>query len=204
MSVAFFSVKPKSSVIHQVLVAQEHNARHVLAHTKGRAEVRGGGKKPWRQKGTGRARHGSIRSPLWVGGGVTFGPTKERSFSQKVNKKMRQKAVFMCLTDKLQNERMFLLETLTLEKPKTKDMAMLFSKLPNSGKKILVAFHGKNPELVRAVSNLGYVKAVGVNSLNVGDLLNYEYFATTEDGIAHIKELYAKIDFSKRSEKATA
>ena len=87
-----FGVEADPEIVHEMVVAQQKNSRDVLAHTKGRAEVRGGGKKPWRQKGTGRARHGSIRSPLWIGGGITFGPTKLRNFSVKVNKKVKQKA----------------------------------------------------------------------------------------------------------------
>ena len=100
---AVFGVAVKESVVHQVMVAQMANSRVAIAHTKTRAEVRGGGRKPWKQKGTGRARHGSTRSPIWVGGGVTFGPRSDRNFSQKVNKKMKTKALFMCLSDKVNN-----------------------------------------------------------------------------------------------------
>lgn len=119
---AVFGVKVKESVVHQVMVAQMANARVAIAHTKTKGEVRGGGIKPWKQKGTGRARHGSIRSPLWKGGGVTFGPRKDRNFSQKVNKKMKTKALFMCLSDKVKNGLMVLVDKLNLAEGKTKEM----------------------------------------------------------------------------------
>jgi len=115
-----FDVKLNSNLVHQAVVAQTANKRQVLAHTKDRSEVRGGGKKPWRQKGTGRARHGSIRSPLWRGGGITFGPTNERNFSLKINKKAKRKALLMCLSDKAKNERIILVDNLELAEAKTK------------------------------------------------------------------------------------
>ncbi len=124
-----FGVKPKDALIHQVVTAMMANKRQVLAHTKGRSEVRGGGKKPWRQKGTGRARHGSIRSPLWVGGGITFGPTKERNFKQKINDKMRRKAILMGLSDRVSDGKMVLLDKIELDEFKTKKIAMIIEKL---------------------------------------------------------------------------
>lgn len=119
---AIFNVEAKESVVHQVAVAQMANSRTAIAHTKTRGEVRGGGAKPWRQKGTGRARAGSRRSPIWVGGGITFGPRKDRNFSQKVNKKMKTKALFMCLSDKVNNNLLILLDKLTVSDGKTKEM----------------------------------------------------------------------------------
>ena len=98
---SIFSLEPNIDLIHQVYVAQQANSRIAIAHTKTRGEVRGGGKKPWKQKGTGRARHGSIRSPIWKGGGVTFGPRSDRNFSKAINKKQRQKALFMVLSSKV-------------------------------------------------------------------------------------------------------
>ncbi len=124
-----FNVEVKNSVVHQVVVAQMANSRTAIAHTKTRGEVRGGGVKPWRQKGTGRARVGSIRSPLWVGGGVTFGPRKDRNFSQKVNKKMKRKALFMCLSDKINNDLLVVLDKLNLEKGKTKELVEIIKNL---------------------------------------------------------------------------
>jgi len=129
---------------------------------------------------------------LWRGGGITFGPTSERNYSQKVNKKMKQKALFMCLTDKILHEKMFLLDTLSMEKPKTKTMSVLFEKLPNQKKKTLIAFVGSNQPLIASVKNLQYITAIGVNSLNVVDVLAHDYLVTTEEGIEKIKVIYNK------------
>ena len=126
---AVFDVKINPAVVQQAVVAQQANARPVLAHTKGRGDVSGGGKKPWRQKGTGRARHGSIRSPLWRGGGVTFGPTAERNFKLKINKKVRRKAILMSLSSKAADERIVLLDSLTLTAIKTKTLVSVLEAL---------------------------------------------------------------------------
>ena len=126
---AIFGVKVKKELVHQVAMAQMNNARPVLAHTKDRSEVRGGGRKPWKQKGTGRARHGSTRSPLWAGGGVTFGPTKDRNFTQKINKKMKRKALFMCLSDRVKDSNLILLDKLELAAAKTREMDKLLRNL---------------------------------------------------------------------------
>ncbi len=122
-----FDVKINPALVHQTVVAQMANMRQVLAHTKGRGEVRGGGKKPWRQKGTGRARHGSIRSPIWRGGGVTFGPTKERNFKKDINKKMKQKAMLMALSDKVSSKNLVILDKLTVDEFKTKKFNAIIS-----------------------------------------------------------------------------
>src|SRR3989339_1166329 len=110
---SFFDIVVKPEVVQQAVEAQLANSRQVLAHTKGRGEVRGGGKKPWKQKGTGRARHGSIRSPLWKGGGVTFGPLKTRNFKQKINKKMKKKALLMMLANKANSGDVAVVESLS-------------------------------------------------------------------------------------------
>src|SRR3989344_1515557 len=120
-----FGVAMNEDLVRQVLEAQSANSRRVIAHTKDRSEVRGGGKKPWKQKGTGRARHASIRSPIWKGGGVTFGPTKERNFKKKINKKMARKALFMALSSKVKDKQLFVLDNIILENPKTKEMAVI-------------------------------------------------------------------------------
>lgn len=120
LSDKIFGVKANEVLMHQVVVAQMANKRQVLAHTKGRGEVRGGGRKPWRQKGTGRARAGSSRSPIWKGGGVTFGPKKDRNFSKNINKKMRQKVMFIILSDKVKSESLVVLDGLKMGEYKTK------------------------------------------------------------------------------------
>ncbi|MBU0619801.1 MAG: 50S ribosomal protein L4 [Patescibacteria group bacterium] len=124
-----FGVKTNEGLVHQAMVAQMGNERQVLAHTKTRGEVRGGGKKPWRQKGTGRARAGSSRSPIWIGGGVTFGPRKDRNFKKNINKKMRQKAILMVLSDKVANHNLTVLDKLEMKEYKTKAFDEMLVKL---------------------------------------------------------------------------
>ncbi len=126
-----FGVKANEALVHQAMVAQMSNERQVLAHTKDRSEVRGGGKKPWRQKGTGRARAGSTRSPIWIGGGVTFGPRKDRNFSKNINKKMKQKAMFMALSDRVKSGNMAVLDKLEVGEFKTKVFDGVLSGLEN-------------------------------------------------------------------------
>ena len=132
-----FGVKVKTDLVHQVMVSMQANSRRVLAHTKGRAEVRGGGRKPWKQKGTGRARHGSNRSPLWIGGGITFGPTRFRNFVQKINKKMKRKALYMSLSDKVATQHLIVFDDISFEKPSTKKAVLLLEavKIKNEKKK---------------------------------------------------------------------
>ena len=115
-----FGVKANEALVHQAMVAQMSNERQVLAHTKDRSEVRGGGKKPWRQKGTGRARAGSTRSPIWIGGGVTFGPRKDRNFKKNINKKMKQKAMLMALSDRVKSGNLAILEKMEIAEFNTK------------------------------------------------------------------------------------
>ena len=128
-----FGIEINHDLVHQVVVSQMANRRQIIAHTKDRGEVSGGGRKPWRQKGTGRARHGSIRSPLWRHGGVTFGPTKERVFKKKINTKMKRGALLMVLSEKAKNNFLILLDKLELENAKTKLMAKILEKLPIKG-----------------------------------------------------------------------
>ena len=128
-----FGIEINQGLVHQAAVAQMSARRKILAHTKDKSEVHGGGRKPWRQKGTGRARHGSIRSPLWKGGGVTFGPTKDRNFVKKINKKMKRKALFMCLTDRTKEQDLVLLDKLEVKDNKTKEFLEVLKNL----KKIL-------------------------------------------------------------------
>src|SRR3989338_2325431 len=124
-----FGLKINQDLLHQAVVAQLGNSRQVLAHTKDRSEVRGGGKKPWRPKGTGRARQGSIRSPQWIGGGIVFGPLKTRNFSLKINKKMKQKAMFMALSDKLASNDLIVLDNLEMKESKTKAFDLILTNL---------------------------------------------------------------------------
>lgn len=186
-----FGLKLNKDLVHQAVVAQMANARAVIAHTKDRSEVRGGGKKPWRQKGTGRARHGSIRSPIWRGGGVTFGPTKERNFSKKINKKMRQKALLMVLSSKAKDSELVVLDDLKLSSPKTKEMVGIMKNLEKTRKDIkrssLVALVKKDENVVKTVKNIPKMGAIGINSLNVVDVLKYKYLIMTKEGVNELK-----------------
>jgi large subunit ribosomal protein L4 len=132
ISSEIFDLEVNEALVHQAMVTQMANERQVVAHTKDRSEVRGGGKKPWKQKGTGRARAGSSRSPIWIGGGVTFGPTKDRNFTKKINKKMKQKALMMVLSDKVKNGNLVILEKFEIKEYKTKDFNSILKSLEGS------------------------------------------------------------------------
>lgn len=184
-----FGVKVNPALVHEVVVAQQANARHPISHTKTKGEVSGGGKKPWKQKGTGRARQGSIRSPQWVGGGITFGPRSERNYSVKVNRKARQKALFMALSDKVADEKLLILESFTPSAPKTKFAAELFHKLPVS-RRALAVIPKSDATLMRMVRNLPNVKLVTVNSLNLEDVINSPTVVFWKDTVPAFETLY--------------
>lgn len=190
LSPAVFGVPVKPHVLHQAVVAQQANSRRVLAHTKTRGEVRGGGKKPWRQKGTGRARHGSIRSPIWVGGGVTFGPRSDRNFSLKLNRKTRTSAIRMALSEKASDGSLVVIESLTFPEFKTKRMAGILSKLPSAGKKSLLVLPRSDEKTERSARNLPRVTTRNAGNLNVVELLNASALITTTDGVKRIEEIY--------------
>ncbi|MEK7582998.1 MAG: 50S ribosomal protein L4 [Patescibacteria group bacterium] len=178
-----FEVAFNADTVHSVMLAQEANARHSIAHTKGRGEVRGGGKKPWRQKGTGRARHASIRSPIWKGGGVAFGPTKERNFSQKVNKKLARTALAMVLSSKVHDGEFKVVEGMQFEDSKTKFAAATLKKLAPSSRSVLVVTPKKNESLDRAMRNLKTSGVIAADSLNVRDILATQYVIVLKDAI---------------------
>ncbi len=188
----FFGVKVKSELVHEVVVAQQANARRPIAHTKTRGEVRGGGKKPWRQKGTGRARQGSIRSPQWAGGGVVFGPRNTRNFSVKVNRKAKQKALFMALSDKVHDDRLLILEDFIPKEVKTKFAVELFTKLPIV-RKTLVVIPKSDPNLLRMVRNLPNIKLVSVNSLNLVDVVGNQTLVFWKETVPAFESLYRNI-----------
>lgn len=187
-----FDVKLSPDLVHQAYVAQISSARRVIASTKTRAERRGGGRKPWRQKGTGRARAGSIRSPIWRKGGITFGPRKERVFKIKINKKARRKALFMVLSSKVKDKELIIVDKLKIAKAKTKEMVKLLDNLIKKKDKILVATAGKNETVVRVNKNISYTKTIRADSLNVVDLLSYKYLLMPKEAVKIIKETYLK------------
>ncbi len=186
---AIFGVKPDPALIHEAVLAQRANARRAIANTKTRGEVRGGGKKPWKQKGTGRARQGSIRSPQWVGGGITFGPTKERNFAIKINKKVKRKALFMALSDKVLSQKLLVLEALTLASGKTKYAAAVMAKLPID-RNVLLVTTGSGTLLMRMVRNLPNVKLVSANSVNLMDVLTYHSVVFLRDAVGAFESIY--------------
>ncbi len=191
LDAGFFGVEVKPNLIQEVVVAQQKNAREVLAHTKGRSEVRGGGKKPWAQKGTGRARHGSIRSPIWVGGGITFGPTKMRNFAVKVNKKVKKKVLSMVLSDKAASDRLILVDSYQMPEGKTKMLKTALDKFPSKDKSTLIVTKGAEENIVQASRNLPKVNTIGYSSLNIFDILKSEYLFINKDLLNKVKEHYS-------------
>jgi large subunit ribosomal protein L4 len=187
---AVFGVEMNASLLQQAVVTQMANMRTVIAHTKDRSEVRGGGKKPWRQKGTGRARHGSRRSPLWVGGGVTFGPTKYRNFKKKINVKMKRKATLMALSGKAKDNELVVLDKLELSSQKTKEMAVIVDKVVPDLKTALLMLPAKSEMIERAGRNIADFKISSISNINVVDLLNYKYLVLTIGTVEALKEKY--------------
>lgn len=190
VSDAVFGVEGNDALVHQVYVALEANARQPLAHVKTKGEVRGGGKKPWRQKGTGRARHGSNRSPLWVGGGITFGPRNVRNFTKRINRKMKQSAVRMCLSAKVADKKFIVLDQLQAS-GKTKEMAALRKVLPGAGKSTLVLTDKSDDQLFLATRNVPQVHLQRTADVNVVDLLHHQYIITTKDGVKALEKRLA-------------
>ena len=184
-----FGLKVNDDLVHQAYVAHISNSRQVLADTKNRGEVRGGGKKPWKQKGTGRSRHGSSRSPIWKGGGVTFGPTNDRNFSKKINKKMKTKALFMVLSSKLKDNELIVMDDVKLEKVSTKSMSSVIDKLSVKGK-ILFSFDKKDSNIFKSIKNIPNTAMIASNSLNIADLLKSKNLVINKKGIDEIKETY--------------
>jgi large subunit ribosomal protein L4 len=185
-----FGVAMNNDVVHQVLRALERQKLFPTAHTKTRGEVRGGGRKPWRQKGTGRARHGSSRSPIWAGGGVTFGPRNERNFSIKVNKKVRRKALMMLLSQSLRDEELTFVDALTFDGAKTKTAVAALENLGLAGRKVLVVLSKKDENVTKSFRNIPGTQTVLADSLNVEDVLKYDAILADIDSVQVIADTY--------------
>lgn len=183
-----FGVDIHEQAVHDVVKSQLASRRQGTQSVKTRTEVRGGGRKPWRQKGTGRARQGSIRAPHWVGGGVTFAP-KPRDYSYKVPKKVRQLAMKSVLTSKALNSEIIVLEELNLEAPKTKEIVEMLENL-NAKKKALIVMDEKNENVIKSASNIPNVKTILIDALNVYDILNYDSFIITKAALKKVEEVY--------------
>ncbi len=187
-----FEVEVNSDLIHQVVLGQQSNRRQGTAQAKMRGEVSGGGKKPWRQKGTGRARHGSTRSPLWKGGGVTFGPRADRNYKKTIPTKMRRKALTMVLSAKAKESMVIVVDKLDFNKPETKQMKKVLNTLfLKDGSGILV-LSKMDKNLILSIRNIPKTMSIQAKDLNVLDLLNYKYVVVSEAGIKKIKDVFAK------------
>lgn len=197
-----FGLAWNADLVHQVVTSMESDARHSIAHTKDRSEVRGGGKKPWRQKGTGRARHGSRRSPIWVGGGITFGPRNEKDYSRKVNKKMKTKALYTILSQKLRDGEVLFVDDLTFAEPKTKEAKEVLKNLSGVKGCETLATKRKNAAYIatdvrdlnskKSFDNFGNVKLDEVRNLNPIDLLTYKYLIIENPDVS-VKQLEARM-----------
>ena len=184
-----FNAKINKHIVHQVVKRHLSEKRRGTAATKNRSEVSGGGKKPWKQKGTGRARAGSIRSPLWVGGGVIFGPGN-RNFSYPIPQKMRLVALKSVLSDKAKNDDIIVLQELELENGKTKDIVNIFNNLQIHNEKVLIVIDKENEKIRRAVRNLKDAMVITANKINPFDLLSHKKVVITKDALRIIGEVF--------------
>ncbi|KKP56443.1 MAG: 50S ribosomal protein L4 [Parcubacteria group bacterium GW2011_GWB1_35_5] len=208
-----FGLPWNEDLVHQVATSMMANKRTPIAHTKTRGEVSGTGKKPWRQKGTGRARHGSRRSPIWVGGGVTHGPRNDKDYSKKINKKMKAKALFTVLSRKFKDGEVFFLDNISLKEPKTKEAKNIIVSLSkikemnsiNRRKNaVFIALQEKNTNTLKSFSNFGNLEVGDVKDLNVLDLLQYRYLIVTqpEESMKTFSvKLSSKVKIAPKTEK---
>jgi large subunit ribosomal protein L4 len=185
---SIFAVEVNEDALHQVVVALLANKRQGTQSTKTRSEVRGGGAKPWRQKGTGRARQGSIRAPQWIKGGIVFAP-KPRDYRVSVPKSMRKVAMKSALTSKVQENQMIILDTLNFEAPKTKNIVEMLKAL--EANKALIITAESNEVVYKSARNIQGISIIPANNINVYDLLKYEKLIITKDAVSKIEEVYA-------------
>ena len=189
LSDAIFAITPNASAMHLCVVAYLANQRQGTQSTLTRAEVRGGGKKPWRQKGSGLARQGSIRSPQWTHGGIALGP-KPREYGKTVNKKVRRLAMKSALSSKVAAEELIVLDSLEMNEIKTKEVVSVLKAL-ETGKKVLIVLPEKNETVYRSARNIKGVKTTLVSTLNVYDILNCDSLVVLKDAVSKIEEVYA-------------
>lgn len=187
-----FNISLKADLLHQVVRYYESLQREIIAKAKDRSEVRGGGRKPWRQKGTGKARHGSNRSPIWKGGGVTFGPITEKKYQKNINKKMLNKALKGTLSKKLKDEEILFLDKIETKDEKTKSVSDIINKLSKikkdiKNKKIIFILNKKDEKFLKASKNIKKAFTIPSNSLNAHFLLKAKYLVIEKDAIKNIK-----------------
>jgi len=184
-----FGIEPNASIMHASVVNYLANQRQGTQSTLTRAQIRGGKKKPWRQKGTGRARHGSTNAPQWTGGGVAFAP-KPRSYRYTLNKKVRRIAMKSALSSKVIDGDMLVLESLKMDEYKTKTLVKLMNAL-NADRKALIVLDNVDEKVIKSAANIPGIKTTQVNTLNVYDILNYDKFIVLKDAVSKIEEVYA-------------
>ena len=197
-----FGLSWNADLVHQVVTSMLSDSRVIYAHTKDRGQVRGGGIKPWKQKGTGRARHGSIRSPIWVGGGISHGPNGLRNYSRKINKKMKIKALYTILSRKLKDGEILFVDKFEISKPKTQDAIEILSSLSKiktcsdilskKNNSAIIAISGKKQAFEKSFANIGNVVVDEVRNINPVDLLNKKYLVI-ENPIESVKFIEAKM-----------
>lgn len=189
-----FGIKTNKPLLYQTIISFLGNQRRAHAHTKNRGEVSGGGRKPWRQKGTGRARAGSTRSPLWIGGGVTFGPRKERNYYRAVPIKMKRKALFMSLSAKATEKKIILVDKLDLADSKTKTALKILNKLPIEEGKILFVTAEKDKNFFMSVKNLPFARALDYTQINAYEVLNHDYIVLEAEALEKITNHFKKLE----------
>jgi large subunit ribosomal protein L4 len=186
-----FDVPMNSDLLHQVVVSQMANRRVAISHTKDRSEVRGGGAKPWRQKGTGRARHGSRRSPIWIGGGVTHGPTNERNFKKRLPKNIKKKALFIALSEKLRNDLIIIVDSFDINEIKTKKVIEMLNNL-GIKESCLIVLSKIDSNIILSTRNIPKVNTIQAKDINCLDILSSKHLLIDKEGLKVIEETFKK------------
>ena len=190
LSDAVFGIEPNATAMHTMVVNYLANQRQGTQSTLTRTEVRGGGRKPWRQKGTGHARQGSIRAPQWTHGGVALGP-KPRTYRFTVNRKLKRLAMKSALSSKVLDNNMIVIDSIKTEEFKTKTMVAMLKAIGAEGSKALIVMPEADSKVIKSAANIPGVKTALVNTINVYDILNYDKFIVSQDAVAKIEEVYA-------------
>jgi large subunit ribosomal protein L4 len=187
-----FEVKANQHLLAEAVRVAQSNSRKGTSHTKTRGEVRGGGKKPWKQKGTGRARAGSTRGPIWRHGGVAFGPRSNRNWELKINKKAKTAALFMSLSDKASEKQLVIIDQISFEQPKTKEFVKLMKNFKDLGKKQLFVMPKKDDKLMRSSKNIPSVNPILASNLNILDVLKADTVVALKDSLGVIEKTYLR------------
>ncbi|HFC76690.1 MAG TPA: 50S ribosomal protein L4 [Candidatus Moranbacteria bacterium] len=191
LSESVFNVPSNNNLLHQVYISLSSNKRIAIAHTKDRSEVAGSGKKPWKQKGTGRARTGSVKNPIWRKGGTIFGPTKDRNFKKKINRKSRQKAIKIALSEKVRSKNLIVIDEISITEKKTKEMVKGLNSLKLKGS-ILLNLTGKENDLYLYTRNIKNVTCLPSDILSVFDILNHKNLILSKDTLKYLEKKYNK------------